>query len=361
MEEASVLRERKTKEDVYITDSGDILRGDEATAQLIQKDAEEILKESGMREILEKINTQKTAVKGKSNVTGGDDLIGTGVKDEEESTLVNNESLDTNKTSSDCSDTQCKAEERSIFKKSEVNGIKVNKKEVDFQKVKIKKIEGSTSATGADVSTATANIVGIHGQATVPCSVNVETTGLNLKTAHADIMGVKGMEITEASASATGANISVATADIKGVQGQANASLNAEAIGLNIKGVNTDVTGTKGMAKLEASASATGGDISVGKGDIAGIQGQASATINAEARGFNVKAAHADISGAKITAETGVSASITDADITMAKADITGMKAIAQAEAKASATGFEGNFATADITGVMARLKKKQR
>ena len=357
MEEASVLQRKKTKEDMYITDRGDILRGEEATGQLIQKDVKEILKESGMREILEK-NTQKTAVKGKSKATGSDDLIGTGVKGEKESTLVNNESPDTNKTSSECSITQCQAEESTFCKKSEVNGTKVNKK-VDLEKVKMKKIESSTSATGTDVSIATAKVIGIHGQATVPCSVNVEATGLNLKAAHADITGVEGLAKLEASASATGTKISVATAGIKGVQGEANASLDAEATGLNISGVNTDVTGTRGMAKVEASASATGGDISVGKADISGIQGQASATINAEAHGFNVKAANADISGAKVTTKIGASASVTGADITVAKADITGMKAIAQAEAKASATGFEGNFATADITGVMAKVEKQ--
>ena len=96
------------------------------------------------------------------------------------------------------------------------------------------KTESYTSPTGADISIATTKIIGIHGQATVPCSVNVEATGLNLKAAHADITGVKGMAKLEASASATGTKISVATTGIKGVQGQANASLNAEATGLLI-------------------------------------------------------------------------------------------------------------------------------
>ena len=218
MANASTSQQRKPKQDVYVTEIGDVLRGDEATPHLIQKDAEEILKETGIREIVEKINTKKTAAKEKSKATESDDLIGTDIKDEVESSLVNNESPDTNKTSRNCSDTQCQVEERTFFKEGEVNGTKVNKKKVDFQKVKIKKIEGSISATGADVSLATAKIVGIHGQTTVSCPVDLEATGLNLKAAHADITGVKGMAKTVASASATGANISVANTE--GISGE---------------------------------------------------------------------------------------------------------------------------------------------
>lgn len=287
-------------EDVYIKD-GVILRGNEATEELARKDAEEVIRESGLE-------TPK-----KKSVT-----------------------LRLRKPRACVSAKMCKTDAMS----NSATGASLS---CDLG-------QGEATAHGIKAKALSASGEGLSMKGTIRTFANV--AGAQLKTATLGGSAVDFDVGGEVGISAKAVDVKALNVSASGVRTGAHVQSTATAKLVDTKVVNANVTGVEIAAEAEASAAAKLIDAKLANVDVTGLVIAAEAGATATAKGADIKAANLRVAGAEITTRAEAKAEATGLEVNAANAKMVGYKKHKGVGASAQAKGLEVKAATANITGI---------
>ena len=321
------------KEDLYITKDGEILRGEEATDSLLQKDAEELLKEAHLESHIKRskqesytLRLQPTAKKSVKKI----DLSNCG------NTSINPHDISLNVLQSKASATGAKLSAWQHI----VTGLAVDAG-----------AEVSASVTAAQAKLATTDVKPVD--IGVNASADVDIRGAQVRVLNVSAKGAKGQVGAAVKASAIGADVKVGNADLAVVDANLDAQISATAKGVNVQAAYAKVTGVQASAYAQAKAEATGADITAAKAKIIGVESERGVSASAEAKGVSVSAATANIVGiqdkkvAKVEAEVKLGP-----EVNVAQFNAVGRKTGGSVNATAEATLGELQAGTATLTGI---------
>ena len=295
-------------EDVFINKEGQILRGDDATEQMIVHDMVEIIRDSGLEERLK-------ASLAKPESPPVEDSKSTDI--ESSSTLT-----------------------RDIIKKAgPLHQLKLKTKDM------IPKV--SMSAEGAKVSVKKVSCSTINGK--MDAEIDISAKGASVKAACASANVIEYDIGLDTGVSINAATVKAMTASVKAASVSVGASATATAKGLDAKVCNLSATGANLAAQVSATATAKGVDMKAVNVDITGVDCSAEVEAVAAVKGADIKVGNAKISGCQVTAKAEAQATATGLDVDAASAKVVMDKVHRGAGASVEAKGLEVKAATANI------------
>ena len=341
----SFMMASKKNQPIYIKD-GVILRGDAATEAMVEKDAEEILNQSGLASHVRK--RRVTATKDHHKDKGKQAVTGHSGKTEFPKAKISTSGM------------ECKM--NNVELTGATGSVSVPKMTVSAcgANTSIGNVSGKgvDFSAGADVfAKATAGdskILTAQGRlldVDLGVSSGVTVKGMDTKVLNfsADVLQAR----TEVSATATAklADVKLLNADIKGGKVSAEAEAEATAKGCDIKAANLSAAGAEFVARKEATAHAIGLEVNAASAKFTGYKHYCGASASAEAKGLKVKAATANIIGIEDKKETTAEISAVGSEVDSANFHYVGKKTGASANAQMEVKGAEVKCATVSVEG----------
>jgi len=324
------------KEDLYITKDGEILRGEKATDYLLQKDAEELLKETGLESHME--------------------------RSKEKSCDVNPYEISLNVLKSEASATGAKlsackhkatgfAVDVGADVHASVTGAQAKVATTGMKTVDIGvNASAGVDTKGVQVRALNDSVKGVKGR--VGAAVKTSATGVSVKAGNTDLAVVDAKLKAQIGAKAKGVGVQAATAKVANVQRCAYAKAEAEATGVNITAAKVAVAGEQTSAYAEAKAGATGADITAAKAKIIGVENKRGVSASAEAKGVSVKAATANIVGVQEKKVAKVETEAKGPEVNVAQFSAVGKKSGGSVSVTAEAKLGELQAGTVTLTGM---------
>ena len=342
------------KEDVYIKD-GVILRGNEATEELARKDADEVIRQSGLESPKKKKSVTLRLRKPKASFSAK---------------MCKTDAMSTSATgaSVSCDLGQGEATAHGIKAKAlnvSGEGLSVKGTLRTFADLAGAHLKASTlggSAVGFDVG----GEVGISAKAVDVKALNVSLSGVrtgghvsstvtaklvDTKVANANATGVEIAAEAEASAAAKLIDAKLANADVTGLVIAAEAGATATAKGADIKAANLRVAGAEITARAEAKAEATGLEVNAANAKVVGYKKHTGVGASAQAKGLEVKAGTANITDIEDKKEMTAEARAVGKQVDAANFKYVHKKTGASAKAKVEAQGTKVQVANVNVEG----------